>query len=52
MYGVYLVHPLLLIFSARVEWLHAHRWVHLTIVFFVSLAITAGMKKTPLRRFV
>jgi peptidoglycan/LPS O-acetylase OafA/YrhL len=51
-YGVYLVHPLVLISLYELRIAVQHRLVSLLLALFISAAITAVLKKTPLRQFV
>ncbi len=51
-YGIYLVHPLVLVFLYRIGIAMQHPFLLLFIVLSISLLITFVLKKTPLKQFV
>jgi peptidoglycan/LPS O-acetylase OafA/YrhL len=51
-YGVYLVHPLVLIFLHELRIAVQHPLVSLLLAMFISAVVTEVLKKTPLRQFV
>jgi len=51
-YGIYLIHPLVLVFLNRIELARQQPLILFISVIFISAAITWVIKRTPLKQFV